>query len=334
MEELAKQLDSRKRKIEITHAKNIKRELNNIASIAGKIYSISGRVNGKEVSQNAKPEIVSAIRKLYSATQTAFSRDLRDRFTGKKQQEVVITQEQNQSIQQEIDKENLEFVNNRSEEQAELILETTAKQIDEKTVVVAGLIASNINNARQRITELNSQISELDNIINNAQGGIQALKDKKKALEKELSKTRKELSRLTKNTNSVVGKEITKTLKELNVARSQLIAEQEVGLAESQVRFNEAQALNRSTVTTTAGLAIAGKIRKVWSAILDGKTRDSHQRADGQTVRLNETFIVGGVRLRFSRDPLAPIREIIRCRCVIVYEIDLVLTNWAFYTIL
>ena len=54
---------------------------------------------------------------------------------------------------------------------------------------------------------------------------------------------------------------------------------------------------------------------KIWSAILDGKTRPDHSAADGQRVGLEESFIVGGELLRFPRDPDGSLAQIANCRC-------------------
>jgi hypothetical protein len=59
----------------------------------------------------------------------------------------------------------------------------------------------------------------------------------------------------------------------------------------------------------------AGLLQKEWVAALDSRTRASHLRAHGQRVGTEEVFLVGGARLRYPGDPLAPARETINCRC-------------------
>lgn len=61
--------------------------------------------------------------------------------------------------------------------------------------------------------------------------------------------------------------------------------------------------------------------KKQWAATLDDRTRDTHDDADNQQVELDNTFVVGGVSLRFPGDPNGPAREIVNCRCVLTYEI-------------
>ncbi len=58
-------------------------------------------------------------------------------------------------------------------------------------------------------------------------------------------------------------------------------------------------------------------IGKTWKSAHDSKTRSAHAAADGQTVRFNETFIVGGEELMFPGDTShgASAKNIIQCRC-------------------
>lgn len=59
---------------------------------------------------------------------------------------------------------------------------------------------------------------------------------------------------------------------------------------------------------------------KQWKTIMDGRERDTHAIANGQTVPIDEPFIVGGYRMMFPRDVTygAPPKEIINCRCSII----------------
>jgi uncharacterized protein with gpF-like domain len=61
-------------------------------------------------------------------------------------------------------------------------------------------------------------------------------------------------------------------------------------------------------------------IYKTWTATVDERTRESHAEADGQTVKDDEAFEVGGAELRFPSDPNGPPEEVINCRCVPIYE--------------
>ena len=52
---------------------------------------------------------------------------------------------------------------------------------------------------------------------------------------------------------------------------------------------------------------------KQWDATLDGKTRDSHRRVDGEIRELDELFSNG---LYYPGDPKGSAKEVINCRCV------------------
>jgi HK97 family phage portal protein len=55
--------------------------------------------------------------------------------------------------------------------------------------------------------------------------------------------------------------------------------------------------------------------RKVWSTNMDGNERDSHAAADGQSVGLDEKFVVGDDLLDCPSDPNGSAGEVINCRC-------------------
>lgn len=55
---------------------------------------------------------------------------------------------------------------------------------------------------------------------------------------------------------------------------------------------------------------------KIWlSTVGDGRTRDTHIKADKQRVPLFSPFTVGGFPLMFPGDPSGPAHEVINCRC-------------------
>lgn len=58
-------------------------------------------------------------------------------------------------------------------------------------------------------------------------------------------------------------------------------------------------------------------LEKEWIAIIDGRTRHAHRRADGQRVENDEPFIVGGEKLMFPGDDSmgASGWNIYNCRC-------------------
>lgn len=58
---------------------------------------------------------------------------------------------------------------------------------------------------------------------------------------------------------------------------------------------------------------------KTWLATQDGRTRPDHAAADGQTVQLEDTFLVADEQLAAPGDPMGSAGNVIQCRCKVVY---------------
>ena len=59
-----------------------------------------------------------------------------------------------------------------------------------------------------------------------------------------------------------------------------------------------------------------------WISTNDGRVRDDHKRADGQKIKMGETFNVGGVKMRRPSDPAGGAKNVINCRCVLGFEVE------------
>lgn len=64
------------------------------------------------------------------------------------------------------------------------------------------------------------------------------------------------------------------------------------------------------------------KMRKRWVATFDSRTRPEHSDADGQTVDVDEPFVVGGEELMEPGDTSAPTEMTINCRCSMIPVVD------------
>ena len=62
----------------------------------------------------------------------------------------------------------------------------------------------------------------------------------------------------------------------------------------------------------TAAIKAGADVVKQWDATMDGKTRQSHQRLDGQVRETDEPFSNG---LMYPGDSSGPASEVIKCRC-------------------
>ena len=74
--------------------------------------------------------------------------------------------------------------------------------------------------------------------------------------------------------------------------------------------------------TTGTGWMVASSLI-VHNSTADKRTRASHAAAGGQTVGMDEKFIVGGHEMEYPGDPAAPPDEVIMCRCTVLFaEVD------------
>lgn len=69
---------------------------------------------------------------------------------------------------------------------------------------------------------------------------------------------------------------------------------------------------------TTQTLKAEGHSEKEWSTVLDGRERDSHHEANGQVVRIDQTFKLAGGNAMYPGDPNLPPEENCNCRCTIL----------------
>lgn len=58
---------------------------------------------------------------------------------------------------------------------------------------------------------------------------------------------------------------------------------------------------------------------KTWLSARDGRVRDTHQQADGQTVPVDQPYSVGGESMSYPGDPAGSNAETCNCRCTEVY---------------
>lgn len=88
-----------------------------------------------------------------------------------------------------------------------------------------------------------------------------------------------------------------------------------------------AQRIARTEVhtATSIGSDIAARstgedMVKEWASTDDSRRRASHREANGQRREMDEPFLVGGVSLMYPGDPAGPAKEVINCRCVVLYH--------------
>lgn len=71
-------------------------------------------------------------------------------------------------------------------------------------------------------------------------------------------------------------------------------------------------------ILTSSALRDAGFTRKRWVTRHDAKVRETHRAAEGDTVPIDEAFVVGGYPLMYPGMRGAPPSLVINCRCTMV----------------
>lgn len=118
--------------------------------------------------------------------------------------------------------------------------------------------------------------------------------------------------------NSETATQVKKQYKKQVPARADTIAMTEINNVSETSKQTEASIIGASSLII-GGVTVKNSMQKTWNTILDSKTRTSHARADGQTIDVNQTFLVGGEPLRYPSDSRGSAGNIINCRCSLTY---------------
>ena len=125
-----------------------------------------------------------------------------------------------------------------------------------------------------------------------------------------------------KQLRNVINRSINEGLSERET--SKLIRERAPIIAASR-----AQTIARTETHAAANYAVHESFlstgieaRREWVSATDERTRDDHIAANGQTVGLNEPFIVGNEELMYAGDPSGSPEQVVNCRCAVVFVFD------------
>lgn len=130
---------------------------------------------------------------------------------------------------------------------------------------------------------------------------------------KGLTKTTKEdLTRVLARAQSqgiateAVARQISKDMSALSVGRAATIARTETAMAANYAMFATAN-------------EVEFKKNKVWVAVEDDRTRETHSFVDGTELEMDDYFDVGNDRLLYPGDSSGSPEEVINCRCTLIY---------------
>lgn len=307
-----RQIDLQKRKIEAKYIKPIRAIFKQMDEDAVNLYKATGNIPADQVARTYTPEFTKVVRDAMRESIMTFGFLQRDNLKVKtKNLELEAEQDQLAKLNEEFAKEAVLFIATESERQALYIQNTNAKELKESQQDAIILNSKKQAKLQTTIHDLTAKINEI-RFSAFARGEIIAPESVGK-LSARLDKYQRQLDEMQKNQKAEIAKGIEENLQAKEEWRSELISEMSVGIAESWARNQE---------VATLGIILAEQgisLKKRWITILDGRERPTHHAASGQTVGINEKFIVGGSRANYPRDPSLPMSELAGCRCGVEY---------------
>ncbi len=324
--DFARQIDLEKLRIEVTYIPPTREIFNHMAADAKNLYLATQRVPAKSLADNYRPEFLKVTRDMQRATIKRFGFSIRKigekkgfKFNVAKSLALIDYRIETKADDLPLTDENLEkvnrdfalaaslFVANSTEEQVDYITNTNEKEISDAEKMAVILFFTEQSKLRTKLSVMEQDLRRLE--YESVLAGNNAVNAaKKKRVRDKIAATEKELAALLARKNQFIADKIESQLVEKGKSRSELIASQNVGMAESWSRNKEANLVQDALPDE--------EIKKKWQAILDSRTRPSHVIADNQVVPVNAKFNVGGHAAEYPRDASLPIAETANCRCV------------------
>lgn len=119
--------------------------------------------------------------------------------------------------------------------------------------------------------------------------------------------------------NIITGASIDKIAQE--IAKKTALDNEKASVRYARTAMTCAQNAGRiETMNEAADMGI--KVKKVWIATLDERTRSAHAELDGKTAEVNEDFHNSLGAIGFPGDPKASDANVWNCRCALGYEYD------------
>lgn len=107
-----------------------------------------------------------------------------------------------------------------------------------------------------------------------------------------------------------------------------MLLERELKKKGARISTWRARVIARTEVATASNMgqqigaeAIDAPMVKTWLSQVDDRTRDAHIEANGQTVGMRESFIVGGEQLYVPCDANGSAANTVNCRCAVTYAV-------------
>lgn len=328
-----REIDLQKRVLEAKYIKPIRAIFAQMNKDAVDLYKATGNIPAEQVAKTYTPEFTKVVRDAMRASITKFgflqrsglknfnqksvaNLNLALKAMGNEKEDEILSllflgDSELEQVNREYAKDAILFTASESERQALYIQNTNAKELTETQQDAIISNASKQTKLQKIIQELTIRINTI-RFSSFARGEVVAPESIGKLTER-LDKYQRQLDELQKNQRNDIAKSIEENLQAKEESRAELIASTSVGIGESWAR-------NQEVVLLGAALAEEGiTLKKRWRAILDSKTREDHITASGQTVGINQKFIVGGEQCDYPRQSSLSAAQLLNCRCGVEY---------------
>jgi len=256
-----REIDLEKQKIEIKYIPILRYTFRHMAADAKALYITTKSVPAKALADNYRPEFLKIIRDAQRETIKKFGFDLRivaeekgyDFRTAKykalieyhietKDTGSILNATQTEKINNTFAIDAALFVANTSEEQADYITDTNEKELSDAEKLAVILFFQEQGKLTNKLDKLRNDKAKIE--FEEMLGGSQSVAAaKKRKIQEEIVKTEAELQELNKNKDKFIGDDIEQRIIEKGASRSELIASQNVKMAESwkkqRSRFNK-----------------------------------------------------------------------------------------------
>jgi len=331
-----KEIDLAKQKLEARFIPPLKKIFRNLAADAKTLYISTQRVPAESLALHYRPEFLKIARDAQRASIKEFGFNVRKDGEAKgyafktekykalinyqietKDNEIILSDSAIDKVNNDFALEATYFVEEQSDIQADYITDTNEKEITNAEKLSVILFFTEQTKLEGEIRSAKDDLRQ--NEFNRLLGASPSISDaKKEKLEAEIRKLEVELEEFNKNKDKFIGDEIEDKLLAKSDSRSELIAEQNVGLAQSWAKATEEDLVVDNIEGATK--------EQNWRAILDSHTRYDHAVADGQK-KINGFYVVGGHRCARPYDPSLPIEQTAGCRCQEETRIVFLTTN-------
>tara|TARA_R110000868_G_scaffold17344_1_gene76317 strand:+ start:3479 stop:4480 length:1002 start_codon:yes stop_codon:yes gene_type:complete len=327
-----REIDLQKRVLEAKYTKPIRAIFSQMNKDAIDLYKVLGNIPAEQVAKTYTSDFTKVVRDAMRESIAKFGflqRKTLKNFDQKNQANLNLVlkalgngkEDEILSLlfieDSQLDQINLEYAKNavlflatESERQALYIQNTNTKELTESqqnAIIANAKKQAKLKNIIQKLT-VRINVIRFSAFAKGESAPESVIK-----LQEKLTRYQIQLNELESKQKGDIAKGIEENLQAKEEARAELIASTSVGIAESWARDQEAGLL--AIVLAEEGISL----KKRWVTLLDGRERPDHHAASGQTVDINQKFIVGGEQCDYPRQSTLSAAQLIKCRCSAEY---------------